>query len=794
MWQDARYGWRQLKASPVFTLAALVSLGLGIGASVTMFSAFRAVFLRALPYRDADRIVGIDKIGNHGDTPANTIADLTFLRRYERSFQSAAGFGFFETATLSGIAEPADLWVRSVSPELFPLLDGKPLLGRTFLPSDFLPGAPQTVVLAYSAWHEHFHDDPAIIGRPIFLDQKSHLVLGVMPKEFYFPKAGTAAWLPNRTPVTDPLKTYTSIVARLRPGVSLDRARQELHQLMRPLFETYPSSARNFNLTLWPVSSGENADYRNAFLLLLAAAGFLVLLSCLNVASLLLSRASARRNEFAMRAALGARRSRLIAQVLTESLVLGALSGLFGIFLAYAGNRILLWLSPGYLGIPRLENTQLDLAVLAFALLLTFLVTLFFGLAPALGLSAAKLGEVDRQSRSGGVSSWTHSSLLIGEIAIAVMLFAGSVLMIRGFVRLSNVNPGFHTAHILTATVPPGHAAHLSRAQLIQRYGEILRVARNIPGVEQAALTSYLPLGKIHVQLSIHLPSLSSDPYQIDFHAVSADYFAVMGIPVLQGRSFNEPNPKMDQGAVVINRAMARKYWPGQNAIGQRLSGRPAPAPPDLTVVGVVGDTHARSLGGEPGPEFYEPFHQYLGPAVGTTLVFRTLGDPNSVASSVRQAIHRFDPEQVIEYERPLETTVEQTIAAPRFYTILLAIFALLALLLTLVGVYGVASYGVSLRTREFGIRMALGAERHQLIGMIVRQGLLRAVSGVVAGAAGAWALARFMSGLVYGIPVKDPVSLAVAGVVLVAGALTAYYLPARRSTRIDPAQVLRQE
>ncbi len=793
MLQDVRYGWRQLRGSPVFTLTALLSLALGIGASVTMFSAFRAVFLRSIPYQDPNRIVEIEKIG-HGDyTPAETIADLEFFRRYATSLQSIAGYGYFETATLSGIADPVDLWVRSVSRELFPLLGTRALLGSTFVASDFRTDAAQTVVLAYDTWKKYFRGRRTDCRANYLLKRAGYVVRGVMPKEFYFPKAGIAAWLPERTPVADPSTTYTAIVARLRPGVSFGQASRELNQLTPVLLRVYPASKRNFKLALDQVATRDLEDYRAAFLLLLGATGFLVLLSCLNVASLLLARAVARKNEFGIRGALGARRGRLIAQVLTESLLLGGMSGVLGVVLAYVGNRVLVHLLPPYLEIPRLQNSQLDLAVLGFAVVLTIAVAIFFGLAPAFALSSTKLSAADRQGRSTSAHSWAHGSLLVGEIAVALILFAGSILMVRGFIRLANVNPGFHTAHILTAMVPPGHAKRFTRELQMQRYTEMLRVTQDVPGVEQAALTSFLPLGRIHVQIRLYSP-VSPNPLQVDFHAVSANYFSVMGIPLMQGRLFSEIDPNRDKGALVINRAMADKYWPGQSAIGQHLGSRSAPAPPDLTVIGIVGNTQPRSLSDEPRPEFYESYQQYLGPAVGTTLVVRTLGDPSSVASALRQTLHRFDPEQVIENERTMEATVEQSIAAPRFYTVLLGIFALLALLLTLVGVYGVASYGISLRIREFGIRMALGAERHQLIGMLVRQGLTKALAGVSAGAIGAWALARFMSGLVYGIPVRDPISLTIAAAFLIVGVLLAYYLPARRSTKIDPARVLRQE
>jgi putative ABC transport system permease protein len=324
------------------------------------------------------------------------------------------------------------------------------------------------------------------------------------------------------------------------------------------------------------------AEYRGAFALLLAAAGFRVLIACLNVASLLLASASARMTEFAIRGALGASRWRLIGQVLTQSLALAALGGALGVCLAYAGNRLLLWLLPAYLEIPRLEETRLDLAVLGFSVLLTFVVGLLFGLAPALALSKNRLAGVDREGRSGGANSWWHGGLLIGEIGISLILLAGTVLMIRGFVRLASVNPGFRTAHILTAAVPPGHTAGLSRAQLIQKYSEILRVARNVPGVEQAALTSALPMGNIVVKVHLYVPGSSVEGQLIDFHAVSAGYFAIMGLPLLRGRLF-----RADEGAVVINRAMADKYWPGRNAVGQRLSSEPAPVQPKLTVIGM---------------------------------------------------------------------------------------------------------------------------------------------------------------------------------------------------------------
>ena len=577
--RDLVYGLRRLRKSPVFTLTAVASLGLGIGAAVTMFSAFRSVFLRPLPYGKADQIVQIEKHGRRSDVSGTTLADLEFLRRHARSIESAAWSSGFESVTLSRVAEPVNLWVRGVSSELFPLLRSKPLLGRTLAESDFRPDAPPAVVLSYDTWRKYFHGDPQIIGRQIFLSEQfpkaaegAHSVVGVMPRGFYFPQVEIAAWLPNRTPITDPLRVGVNMVARLRPESSIEQARSEVNRLVPALEHGYPQSERGWTLSVDRFGAGAVAEYRGAFALLLAAAGFLVLIACLNVASLLLARASARATEFAIRGALGATRGRLIGQVLTESVALATLGGGLGVGLAYAGNHLLLWLLPAYLGIPRLEETRLDVAVLGFSVLLTSLVGLLFGLAPAFTLSKNRLAGVDREGRSGGANSWWHSGLLIGEIGISLILLAGAVLMIRSFVRLASVNPGFRTAHVLTASVPPGHTAGLSRTQLVERYSEILNAARNVPGVEQAALTSALPMGNIVVGLHVYLPDSPAYARLIDFHAVSSEYFAIMGLPLLQGRLF-----RADKGAVVINQAMADKYWPGQNAIGQRMSSEPRP-------------------------------------------------------------------------------------------------------------------------------------------------------------------------------------------------------------------------
>ncbi len=798
MLRDLRYGWRQLQKQRAFTLAAVISLALGIGATVTMFSAFRAVLLRPLPYRDGNRLVELQRHSIPGDTSGVTFADVEFLRKYAHSFEAIAWYSGLEITTLSRVSNPANLWMRSVSPGLFPLLESKPLLGRTLAPGDFKAAAPRTVVLSYEAWQKYFHGDPALIGKQIFLSQQYPVssasnvtVAGVMPKQFFFPQIGILGWLPDRRVVTDPLHTGANAIGRLRAGFSVAQLHDELRRLTPAMQQNYPPSDRGWTLSAVNFAAHSVEGSRNALIMLMAAAAFLVLLSCLNVANLLLARASARSSEFAIRGALGATRKRLLRQVLIESLTLSTLGGACGLALAYAGNRALVWLLPEYLKIPRLGETRLDLAVLLFAAAIACGAGLLFGLAPAFALAGRRLTSADRQARSSRACSWSGSLLLISEIAVSLILLTGATLMMRGFVKLANVDPGFRTAHILTAGVPPSHASALSRDKIAIRYSQLLDVSRNVPGVESAALTSALPLGRITVGLTIYPPG-ATEARAIDFHAVSRSYFRIMGIPLLRGRLFDPLDPKADKGAIIINREMADEYWPNQDPIGKHLSSAAPPAKPDLTVIGVAGNVRHQTLSGSPVPEFYESYQQYFGPAIAATLVVRTYGDPGSVAASLRRAIHKFDPAQVVENEQAIAATVAETIAAPKFYTILLAIFALLALAIALIGVYGVTSYSTSLRTREFGIRMSLGADRKRLTAMLLRQGLWKALVGIAIGCAGAWVLARFMAGFVYGIPVRDPISLTIAGAALIAGSLIALYLPARRSTEVDPARVLR--
>jgi putative ABC transport system permease protein len=791
IWQDLSFGTRQLKRTPGFTTVAIISLALGIGTAVTMFSAFRAVFLRALPFRDPEQIVELSKIGAHERGVGTTVADFAFLKKYARSFSELAWSGYFETATLSGGIDPVNLFVRHVSRGLFTLLGSRPLLGRTLGPSDFASGSPGVALISYRAWLKDLNFDSHVIGRHLFLDGRPVTIIGVMPKGFEMPVPGMDAWLPAQEPRGDPLQAWLgSIIGRLRPGVTVEHAGGELRRLLPALAAQYSPSEQNIQWSVENLGTQDAKEYRSAFLLLLAAVALLLLIACLNVANLLLSRASGREEEFAVRTALGAGRKRLIGQVLMESTLLAAASGLCGIGLAIAGNALLRHFLPPDFGVHRLGQTHIDLQVLAVAVAITLLTGIAFGIAPAFVLSQAAVAHSDRHARTIRPGSRRLSAFLACQVGLALLLLSGAILMIRSFVHLLHVDPGFRSSRVLVAGVPPPAGEHLTKDALPRRYRDMLQRVSGVPGVEDAALSTSAPMGHISVEVDLDLPERSRDPFRIPFEAVSADFFKVLRIPLKRGRVFTKADGQRNAPVVVINEAMAQKYWPGRNPIGEKMG----KAPHQLTIIGMVGNTKRRGLADTPFPEMYQSFEQYLGPAVGATLLLRTYGNPQSLTASLRQVIHEFDPQQVLDGVQTMDTEVEHSTAEPRFYTVLLLTFGLLALTLTVVGVYGVASYTASRRTREMGIRMALGADRAAVVSMIVRQGLGSVLAGLAAGVLGAWMAARFMASLIYGVPARDPISLSVAAAVLIAGVILAYYLPARRTTRIDPATVLRHE
>ena len=783
MWNDIRFSVRLLRKSPAFLVTAVLSLALGIGATTTVFSAFRAVFLRPLPYTDPDRLVEITKPGPDGRASSTTLADIAFWRQFSHSFEKIGTYGFYKPMTLTGGAEPANVVGRVIEKDLFPTLQAHAMLGRVFEPADFDDGNPRCILVSYKVWQQDFQEDRGVAGRRVTLDNDSYIVIGVMPEEFHFPSDFTNVWVANRDGAIDPRTTARGVVARLMPGISARAAQAELERMRPALAQQYPEAKRNFRIQLDVLGERDAVKYRAAFLMLCGAVAMLVLIACLNVANLVIARSVAREGEFAVRSALGAARRRLLQQVMVESFVLAALGGLLGAMLSVAGNRALVAWLPARYAIARLSETRVDLTVLAFALGLTTLTAVLFGLGPAVVLSRRIA------TRNASRIHW-RGALVVSEIALSLTLLIGAGLLIRSLVALSNVDPGFRRDHVLTMMVPASAQVTKDKPRLIRRLTDILDRATNIPGVASAGLATAIPMGTVNVSLNISLPEYPGEEVQANYKAVSWDYFTAMGIPLKAGRMLNAGDDATAPPVALVNEAFARRFWPGKSALGRRIGTDPHPA----TVVGVIADTHSYLLNLPPAPEFYCPYRQILGPSIGAMLVARTHGDPVLIAASLRTAVHQAYPDQPVSDIKTMEARVSDSLAEPRLYTVLLGIFAGVALVLTAVGIYGVISYAVSHRTREFGIRMALGARRADVLRIVMRGGLVLIAVGCATGIGGAWALKRYIESLLFEVKTGDPGAFIAAPVALIIIAAAACYLPARRATSIDPNAALRQE
>ena len=791
MFDDVRYALRILGKTPGFLAAAVFSIALAIGAGTTMFSAFRAVFLKPLPYRDADRLVTISKTGGDHRDRQVTYADVRFWREHARTIESSGTCGGFRMETLTGVREPANLVVRFVSDSVFQTLESPALMGRTLAARDFESGAPRAAVISWSTWQKQFGGDQKIIGREILLDGHGFAVVGVMPEGFNYPSPGSSAWIPDETVITDPLDGGGNIIARLRPGVTIERATAEIARLRPALALAYPPDRRNWRIELDEFSTAETREYRKAFLLLFGAVGLLMLIGCLNVANLLLARSSAREAEFATRSALGAGRGRLIRQVLTESLVLAMAGGVAGLLLAWGGAHLISATIPAA---PGLDKTRVDFSVMWFALAVTVATGLAFGIAPALELPRLALRQSARTVTDSRAKMRRRTLLMVSEIGLSLLLLVGAGLLLRSFLRLTEVNPGFRAEHVLTAWIPTGGRAAMDKNAVTRRYERIVEMAQNLPGVTAAGLASALQMGHVNVALEFCRPGDTTEQLT-NFRAVSHDYFRAMGIPLKRGRALADIDPKGGPGVALVNETFARRYWPGENPVGQIIEADcSSKSEHGVTVVGVVGDTLSSDLSAPPEPEEYMSYRQYMGPVVGVTLVVRTAGDPALLATALRTGIHGLYPDQVITEISTMRAMVAETLARPRFYMSLVAGFAALALLLTLIGIYGVISYAVGQRTREMGIRIALGAQAMDVLRAAAIDGLRAIVWGLGAGLVAAWALTRFLRGLVFGITVLDPVTFVLAAALLAAAGLAACWLPARRATRIDPNTALRQD
>jgi predicted permease len=806
--QDLQYGLRQLRRSPGFTAVAVLTLALGIGANTAIFSVLNAVLLRPLPYKDPSGLVYVWSAEKARGINQSTVSipDLHDWREQNRSFDGMAGY-WSGTYNLAGGDEPQQVNGWTVSPGFFDVLGVLPGLGRTFALDEEQGDKDRVVVLSHALWMGPFGGNPGILGKSITLDGQPHTVVGVMPAEFSSPFPDVQLWVPwpSRVESLAPRGSrFMRVIARLRPEMSIHRAQADIDRITSRLARAYKEDA---GVTAYLVPAGQQitGSARPALLVLLGAVAFVLLIGCANLANLLLARAAARGKEFAIRTALGAGRSRLVRQLLTESLLLSFFGSALGILLtgwAIRYSRTML-----VNRIPRAQDIGIDTGVLLFTLGLSVLSGLAFGLLPPLTFFKGQLNdslkEGGRGSGAGVQGRRARNLLAVWEIALALVLLVGAGLLVNSFRRLQAINPGFNPDKVLACQISLPSAKYKD-PQIVSFFQRLLDRVRALPGVKGAGATMTMPLRNpnggywsglnIEGRLAVARESIPI----VSFSQVTPGYFRTMGIPILKGRPFtNEDNSDQSTKVVMINATLARRFFSDVDPIGSRIClGEDCSKGPWLAVVGVVGDSALQSLTDPRFPQVFSPHAQGVegGVAGNMVLALRTDREPLTLAATVRDQVRELDKDQSVADIRTLEQVVNESLAQPRLNTLLLAAFAAVALLLASIGIYGVLSYSVTQRTHEIGIRLALGAERAEVLKLVIKQGMTLTLTGGAIGLVGALILTRLMSSLLYGIQPTDPPTFLVVFLVLVGVAIGASYIPARRATKVDPMVALRHE
>jgi putative ABC transport system permease protein len=819
LWQDLRFGLRLLRKSPGFTVVAVLMLALGIGASTAVFSLVDVVLLKPLPFPQPERIVFPWRLPRAGsgvsfDKYPWGRVDFLFVSNESKTFEALGAFQS-DSFNLTGAGEPLRLDGLRASAGFFPSLGVAPALGRTFTEQEDRPGNEREVVLGDHLWRERFGSDPGILGRVIQLNSAPYTVVGVMPRGFDFPHGNempdaftfaphAELWVPlalNQTPTPIPFEPdELAVVGRLKPGISIDQAQTEVNLLGKRLESQRRNGQGWFNFALVSLAGQVAGDTRRPLLMILAAIGLVLLIACSNVASLLLTRAINRRRELTLRSALGAGSARLLRQLLTESLVLAAAGGMAGIAVAKAAIYVVK--DFGSISIPRLAEAGLDPRVLVFALVTTLVTGILFSLAPALAATGKNLVESlkegDRRTSSNPAAQKTRNLLLISQIALAVVLVVASGLLVRTFYRLLSVDPGFEAAHVLTFELSLPATSYPNQPRIVAVYQEVLRRLRNLPGVQAAGVTEIVPMGGATESTAIRTSDHPRDPrgpvLMANYTMVSPGYFAAAGTPILRGREFDEADTADSVPVTVINSAMAKQLWPGQDPLGRQVA--PAGAVfPLCTIVGIAADVKRVSLRESPPPEIYVPYTQKVWPSLLTMgVVVRAAQNPSSLITSVREAVHSTDPNLPIAHVRTLYDIVDDSLTRPRFAVLALGAFGGLAMLLAAVGMYGVISYNVTQRTQEIGIRIALGARRSDVFQMVIAQGARLAAFGIAIGLIASLGMTRLIRNFLFGIKATDPSTFAGVSLLLLGVWLFASYLPARRAMRVDPNIALRHE
>ncbi len=802
---DVRFAARRLRKSAGFTVVAVITLALGIGANTAIFSVVNAVLLRPLPYRDPSRLVLLSE-----HTPDFPILSVSYenykdWRDQSHSFESV-GAVRNAALTLTGSGEPERLPAQMATASLFDVLGVQPVRGRVFAAEEDRPGAGGVALISYGLWQRRF-GAARVLGQAITLDNKPYTVIGVLPPGFqvlqqaadvivpFEPWAKTLPndrnWHPGILPI-----------ARLKSGVSLEQARTEMTTIAKRLEQQYPiyNSGTGAIVNVMQAQLVENV--RPALLVLLAAVGFVLLIACANVANLLLARAAVRQREIAIRTAIGATRGRIVRQLLTEGVLLSATGAVLGLLFAQAAMTPLLKLAASSL--PSIAKVHLDLWVLVFTTLIAVAAGIGFGLAPALHTRRidirGALNETDRGAVGHGTARF-RGALVVSEVAVAMLLLVGAGLLIRSFARLASVAPGFSVDHILIADIPLSPTGHGNAAERMAFFDRILERAVALPGVRSVGAASFLPVSGqgsiIHFNIQGRPPKSPHDFILTNYRAVSASYLQTLGVPLVQGRFPTDADRDGAPPVVVINQTMARTFFRDQSPLGQhlQLGATPENDVPWMEVVGVVGDVR-QGLASETPAEMYVPFRQanQVLPVFTLSMVMRTSSEPLALANSLRSAIHELDADQPVVKMRSMEENLAGSISQPRFRTLLLGIFAGIALLLAAVGIYGVMAYSVAQRTREIGVRIALGSTPGAIFRLIIGNGMRLAVAGVAVGVLAAVALTRYLSSFLFQVGAYDPLTLVAVASLLCAIAILACYLPARRATQVDPMAALREE
>ncbi len=795
--QDVRYGLRMLAKNPGFTTVAVITLALGIGANTAIFSVVNAVLLRTFPYKDPGRLVMV-----FGSVPAwgqdripLCVADFDDWKASNHAFEQPTVFSPHRYDYTSG-QEPENIIGVRVSPGFFSTLGVEPTLGRNFLPEEEKPSGPLAVVVSHDFWVHSLGGKDDAIGRNVTLNGQSYVVVGVMPASFQFPAQTVKLWEPLRLELPTRRGPYfLRGLARMRPGASLAQARADMAAVNQRIREETRAKDTGGEFNVLPLRTYLVGNVQPVLLVLMAAVGSVLLIAVVNLANLMLFKAIGRQREIALRKSLGAGRLRVIRQLLTEGFLLTALGAGLGLLLAYGSVNLLVAMSPA--DIPRLDEVSIDGRVFGFTLLVSIVSTLCFALAPAWHAFKFNLNDTLKEGcdRGAGLGrSPFRGGLVIAEVGLALILLIAATLMTTSLVRLQQVNAGFDSQNLLTAEISMPDFRYSNPERVSSFYDQLLERVEKLPGVQAAAVASALPPNLMQLQDTFIVEGHPTPPGQpdplADFLFISGDYFHALSVPILQGRTFSDVDRPGAPLAVIINQTLVRQFFPNENPIGRRL--KQNRSNPWMQIVGVVGDVKYAGLDAKPFPALYVPYLQHGWP--GAYLMVRAAHNPLGLASSVRNAVWSLDKELPVTEIKTAEQRVQESMAAPRFRTQLVAVFAFLALSLATVGMYGVISYSATQRTREVGIRVALGATRLHVLKLVVGQALSLSLVGIAAGLVGAFALTRYLDGMLYDIRPTNFVVFGGVSLFLVAVSLLASLVPARRAAKVDPMVALRYE